>query len=183
MPSDMACLRQRSAHFAPASCSCKIPMIYSSVRIVRFIVRPPHGADTSRRWRKNPGAGQARRKRASASQKCWHAAGQDKEATMARTAKTKDQSATKPFEAPDAAATPKTAARALRPGRKLANVIDPLEGEDGANIAEMITATRRQQHTVRGALARSITKKFGRTLSPEEIEDHGRVYRITVRQA
>ncbi len=51
------CLRQRSAHFAPASCSCKMPMICSFVSRPFFIVRPLHGPDSNRRWRKNPVAG------------------------------------------------------------------------------------------------------------------------------
>lgn len=49
---DMPCLRQRSAQLALASCSCNIPMICSSVCIVRFVVRPFLGPDSSRRWRK-----------------------------------------------------------------------------------------------------------------------------------
>lgn len=98
---------------------------------------------------------------------------------MARNVKTREDTATEPFGAPGAAATTtETAARVPRPGCKLAKVIDLLEGDDGATIAEIMTATRWQQHTVRGALAGSITKKFGRTLSSEKIEGRGRVYRI-----
>src|SRR5690242_4575752 len=37
----MPCLRSTSAVFAPASCSCKIPTICSSVNRPRFIVRTP----------------------------------------------------------------------------------------------------------------------------------------------
>lgn len=47
-PSDIPRLRHRSAHFTPASHCCKIPMVWSSVRIVRFIARPFHGADSRR---------------------------------------------------------------------------------------------------------------------------------------
>jgi hypothetical protein len=54
VPSEMPCLRQRSAHFAPASCFCRIPMICSSVHIVRFIVRPFLRADSRRKWGKIP---------------------------------------------------------------------------------------------------------------------------------
>ncbi|MEQ5872686.1 hypothetical protein J4E08_22770, partial [Sagittula sp. NFXS13] len=43
----------------PASCSAKMPMICSSVNLVRFIVRPQVGPDSNRRWRKNPVAGHA----------------------------------------------------------------------------------------------------------------------------
>jgi len=53
-PSDIPRLRHRSAHFTPASHCCKIPMVWSSVRIVRFIARPFHGADSRRDWRKIP---------------------------------------------------------------------------------------------------------------------------------
>ena len=46
-----------------------------------------------------------------------------------------------------------------------------------------MTATGWQQHTVRGALAGSITKKLSRALFSEKIEGRGRVYRITALQA
>lgn len=99
---------------------------------------------------------------------------------MARTAKTKEATAPEPVEASDAAATTAdTAARTPRPGSKLAQVVDLLESEAGATIVEIMTATTWQQHTVRGALAGSITKKLGRTLSSEKVEGRGRVYRIT----
>ena len=47
-----------SAVFAPASASFKIPMICSSVNLVRFIVRPLQGPDTNRSWSKIRGSGQ-----------------------------------------------------------------------------------------------------------------------------
>src|SRR5947207_13393413 len=40
------CLRHTSAVFAPASCSCRIAMICSSLNRLRFIVRPPSGGRT-----------------------------------------------------------------------------------------------------------------------------------------
>src|SRR6056297_1904471 len=53
-------LRQhRSAYFAPASCSVKMPMICSSLYLVRFIVRPFVGSDCNSKSRKNPVAGLA----------------------------------------------------------------------------------------------------------------------------
>lgn len=97
---------------------------------------------------------------------------------MARSAKTKEDTATEPVEALDAAATAEPTKRSPRPGSKLAQVVDMLEAEAGATIAEIMTATGWQQHTVRGALAGSITKKLGRTLSSEKVEGRGRVYRI-----
>lgn len=98
---------------------------------------------------------------------------------MARTMKTQDQAATEPVALADAETVSKEAtARSARPGSKLAKVLELLESEAGATIAEIMTATSWQQHTVRGALAGSITKKLGRTLSSEKIEGRGRVYRI-----
>ncbi len=103
---------------------------------------------------------------------------------MARTAKTKDDTATEPVAGPDAATTPtETAARTPRPGSKLAALVELLEGEAGATIAEIMAATSWQQHTVRGALAGSITKKLDRTLTSQKIEGRGRVYRIAKPQA
>ena len=97
---------------------------------------------------------------------------------MARIAKTKDQSATEAVKAPQAlAATPDAATRAPRPGSKLATVLQLLESEAGATIAEIMAATGWQQHTVRGALAGSITKKFARSLTSDKIDGRGRVYR------
>jgi hypothetical protein len=98
---------------------------------------------------------------------------------MTRTAKTKEDTATEPVEASDAAdTTPETATRTPRPGSKLAKVVELLESEAGATIAEIMAATSWQQHTVRGALAGSITKKLGRTLTSEKVEGRGRVYLI-----
>jgi hypothetical protein len=100
---------------------------------------------------------------------------------MARTAKTTDQTATDPAETSQAAtAAPEATARTPRPGSKLATVVDLLESEAGATIAEIMTATGWQQHTVRGALAGAITKKLGRTVTSAKIEGRGRVYRIEV---
>lgn len=97
---------------------------------------------------------------------------------MARIAKTKEDTATEPVQAREAAAILETATRTPRPGSKLAQVVDLLEGEAGATIAEITAATCWQQHTVRGALAGSITKRFGRTVTSEKVEGRGRVYRI-----
>ena len=98
---------------------------------------------------------------------------------MARTAKTADTPAIEPGEAPRATTAAEPANRAPRPGSKLAAVLGLLEGETGATITEIMTATGWQQHTVRGALAGAITRKLGRRLASEKIEGRGRVYRIT----
>jgi hypothetical protein len=99
---------------------------------------------------------------------------------MARNAKTKDQPATEPAPATDAIeAGVEAANRAPRSGSKIATVVSLLETEGGATIAEIMAATGWQQHTVRGALAGSITKRLGRTLTSEKMEGRGRVYRIS----
>ena len=101
---------------------------------------------------------------------------------MARTAKTThaDDPAQESVEAATKAMTKtEPANRAPRPGSKLAAVLGLLEGETGATITEIMTATGWQQHTVRGALAGAITRKLGRRLASEKIEGRGRVYRIT----
>lgn len=97
---------------------------------------------------------------------------------MARTTKTEDQPTTEPTTASQETTTPEPAPRAPRPGTKLAAVVDLLEREGGATIAEIMTATGWQQHTVRGALAGSISKKLDRTLASDKVEGRGRVYRI-----
>lgn len=97
---------------------------------------------------------------------------------MARSPKTKEKTASGPAEVAHAAATNETTPRGPRPGSKLAKVVEMLEGDAGATIADIMMATDWQQHTVRGALAGSITKKLGRKLSSDKVEGRGRVYRI-----
>lgn len=56
VPSDMPCLQHRPAHFAPASCSVRMPVICSSLYLVRFIARPRLGLGSNRWWRRCPAA-------------------------------------------------------------------------------------------------------------------------------
>lgn len=65
---------------------------------------------------------------------------------MARSTKTKEDTVTEPGEAKDAATTSETNSRAPRLGSKLAKVVDLLESEAGAAIAELMAATGWQQH-------------------------------------
>ena len=85
---------------------------------------------------------------------------------------------TEPVEARGAADTSETATRTPRLGSKLAQVVELLEGEAGATIPEIMAVTSWHQYTLRGALAGSIAKKFGRTLASEKVDERGRVYRI-----
>jgi hypothetical protein len=99
---------------------------------------------------------------------------------MARSAKTtaNEDTATTDAHATDPVAALNPVTRTPRAGSKLAQMVALLEGAEGATIAEIMATTSWQQHTVRGALAGSITKKLGLTLSSEKVEGRGRVYRI-----
>ena len=66
----------------------------------------------------------------------------------------------------------------VRPGTKLAMMIDLLHRNEGATIAEIVDATGWQQHSVRGAISGSVKKKMGSSVSSEAVEGRGRVYRI-----
>jgi hypothetical protein len=66
----------------------------------------------------------------------------------------------------------------VRPGTKLALMIELLGQDDGVTIAEIVEATGWQQHSVRGAISGTLKKKLGLTVSSEIEEKRGRVYRI-----
>jgi hypothetical protein len=83
-----------------------------------------------------------------------------------------DSAEAKPTE--DAA--PKT--RTPREGTKQATLIAMLRAPDGATIAEIMTATGWQSHTVRGAMAGTLKKKLGLEVTSEKVEERGRVYRV-----
>ncbi|NPD21718.1 DUF3489 domain-containing protein [Alterinioella nitratireducens] len=83
-----------------------------------------------------------------------------------------DSAEVKPTE--DAA--PKT--RKPREGTKQATLIAMLRAPDGATIAEIMTATGWQSHTVRGAMSGALKKKLGLEVTSEKVEDRGRVYRL-----
>ena len=77
------------------------------------------------------------------------------------------------------AAEPATAApRKTRDDTKQAQLIAMLRRKEGATIAQIITATGWQPHTVRGAFAGALKKKLGLTVTSEKVEGGQRVYRI-----
>lgn len=67
----------------------------------------------------------------------------------------------------------------VRPGTKLALLIDLLRRKKGATIDESIAATGWQAHSVRGAISGTLKKKLGLTVASEKEDGRGRVYRIT----
>jgi hypothetical protein len=77
--------------------------------------------------------------------------------------------------APAGANTPK-----VREGTKQAALIAMLREQDGATIAEIVTATDWQPHTVRGAIAGALKKKLGLKVTSERVEGRGRVYKLPV---
>lgn len=73
-------------------------------------------------------------------------------------------------------AAPKT--RTPREGTKQATLIAMLRAPDGATVAEIMTATGWQSHTVRGAMSGALKKKLGLEVTSEKVEDRGRVYKL-----
>jgi len=67
--------------------------------------------------------------------------------------------------------------RSVRPDTKQARIIAMLRAPAGTTIAAIMTATKWQQHSVRGFFAGVIRKKLGLNLASEQT-DKGRVYRI-----
>jgi hypothetical protein len=66
----------------------------------------------------------------------------------------------------------------VRPGTKLALMIELLSRGGGTTIAEIVAATGWQQHSIRGAISGTLKKKLGLTVSSDFEENRGRVYRI-----
>lgn len=64
-----------------------------------------------------------------------------------------------------------------RAGSKLAILLELLTRPEGATIAEMARTTGWQPHSVRGAMAGTLAKRYGVQVSSETIEGRGRVYR------
>ncbi len=70
-----------------------------------------------------------------------------------------------------------------KPGSKLDALINALRQRDGATIAELMTATGWQAHSVRGAISGSLKKKRGLAVISEVVEGRGRVYRSATNEA
>ena len=68
--------------------------------------------------------------------------------------------------------------RAIRPGTKLAAIIDAMSHPGGATIAQMMAGTGWQAHTVRGAISGMVRKRLGYEVVTEKGADGQRAYRI-----
>lgn len=68
--------------------------------------------------------------------------------------------------------------RAIRPGTKLAAIIDAMKRPGGATIAQMMAGTGWQAHTVRGAISGMVRKRLGYEDVSEKGADGQRAYRI-----
>lgn len=68
--------------------------------------------------------------------------------------------------------------RTIRPGTKLATIIDAMRHPGGATIAHMMAGTGWQAHTVRGAISGMVRKRLGYEVITEKGTDGQRTYRI-----
>lgn len=68
--------------------------------------------------------------------------------------------------------------RTIRPGTKLATIIDAMRHPGGATIAQMMAGTGWQAHTVRGAISGMVRKRLGFEVVTEKGADGQRAYHI-----
>ena len=66
----------------------------------------------------------------------------------------------------------------IRPGTKLAAIIDAMRRPGGATIAQMMAGTGWRAHTIRGAISGMVRKRFGYEVVTEKGTDGQRAYRI-----
>jgi hypothetical protein len=82
------------------------------------------------------------------------------------------------MDAPDALTKREASSRTIRPGTKLAAIIDVMRNPGGATIAQMMASTGWQAHTVRGAISGMVRKRLGYAVVTEKGTDGQRAYRI-----
>ena len=82
------------------------------------------------------------------------------------------------LDAPDALTRSEPIPHTLRPGTKLAAIIDAMRNPGGATIAQMMASTGWQAHTVRGAISGMVRKRLGYEVVTEKGADGQRAYRI-----
>ena len=82
------------------------------------------------------------------------------------------------LDAPDALTRSEPIPHTLRPGTKLAAIIDAMRNPGGATIAQMMAGTGWQPHTVRGAISGMVRKRLGDEVVTEKGAGGLRTYRI-----
>lgn len=85
--------------------------------------------------------------------------------------------------APPLVAPSASAPKSPRPDSKMAALVAALREPDGATIPRMRAITGWQEHSVRGALAGALKRKFGLTIASAKEEGRGRVYRAAAPDA
>lgn len=68
--------------------------------------------------------------------------------------------------------------RTIRPGTKLAAIIDAMRHPGGATVAQMMAATGWQAHSLRGAISGMVRKRLGLNVSLVRNDSGERVYRV-----
>ena len=94
-------------------------------------------------------------------------------------AKRDDTDALAKPEATDTLQKLEVTSHTIRPGSKLAAIIEAMRHPGGATIAQMMAGTGWQAHTVRGAISGMIRKRLGYEVITEKGADGQRAYRIT----
>ncbi len=82
------------------------------------------------------------------------------------------------LDATDVLQGPEPIPSAIRPGTKLAGLLNALRQPDGATVNQIMAATQWQAHTVRGAISGMLKKKLGYNVVSEKRGDGDRLYRI-----
>lgn len=82
------------------------------------------------------------------------------------------------MDAPDALTRSEPIPLALRPGTKLASIIEAMRQPGGTTIAQMMAGTGWQAHTVRGTISGMVRKRLGYEVVTEKEADGLRTYRI-----
>ena len=82
------------------------------------------------------------------------------------------------MDAPNALTTSEPIPHTLRPGTKLAAIIDAMRHPGGATIAQLMARTGWQTHTVRGAISGMVRKRLGYEVVTKKDTNGQRTYRI-----
>jgi hypothetical protein len=82
------------------------------------------------------------------------------------------------METPDALQKVEATLPTVRPGTKLAAIIDAMRRPDGATIDQMVANIGWQAHSIRGAISGMVRKKFGYQVVTKKGADGQRAYRI-----